>query len=131
MFSAVAERNGLDADTAVKVAAGFGGGMYLGSVCGAVTGGIMAIGAKHGGATMQAQARAARLTKTFAERFTAQHRSINCPDLLGGVDLSVIDPLNHPEAMQALLTSSVFANCPMLVRDAAAILDELLADAPK
>ena len=39
-----AENAGINAETAMKFAAGFGGGMRRGSVCGAVTGGLMALG---------------------------------------------------------------------------------------
>ncbi|MBQ6074529.1 MAG: C_GCAxxG_C_C family protein [Lachnospiraceae bacterium] len=39
-----AENAGINAETAIKFAAGFGGGMRRGSVCGAVTGGLMALG---------------------------------------------------------------------------------------
>ena len=120
----------MDYETAVKVSAGFGGGMYLGSVCGAVTGAIMAIGCKQGGAGMQAQARTAKTVHEFAERFKARHRAINCPELLGGVDLSKLDPLNNPEALKTLMASNVFAPCPGYDKDAAAIAVELLNPAP-
>lgn len=39
-----AEAAGLDEATAMRFAAGFGGGMKRASVCGAVTGGLMALG---------------------------------------------------------------------------------------
>ena len=39
-----AEKAGLDGETAYRLAACFGGGMKRGSVCGAVTGGLMALG---------------------------------------------------------------------------------------
>ncbi len=39
-----AEAFGIPQDTAMKFAAGFGGGMKRGGVCGAVTGGVMALG---------------------------------------------------------------------------------------
>lgn len=39
-----AEDGGLTEETAYKIAANFGGGMKMGSVCGAVTGGLMALG---------------------------------------------------------------------------------------
>ena len=39
-----AEAAGLDEETAMRFAAGFGGGMKRASVCGAVTGGLMALG---------------------------------------------------------------------------------------
>ena len=39
-----AEAKGIPAELTLRFAAGFGGGMKRGSVCGAVTGGIMALG---------------------------------------------------------------------------------------
>lgn len=128
MFSAVAEQLGLDYDIAVKVAGGFGGGMYLGSVCGAVTGGIMAIGVKHGGVGLQPGACTARLVRQFADRFAARHRSINCPDLIG-IDLGKLDPLNKPDVFKTI-DQKAFAVCPVLVRDAVTIVTELLNPAP-
>lgn len=128
MFSAVAEQIGLDHDTAVRIASGFGGGMYLGSVCGAVTGGIMALGAKFGGEGVQAQLHTAKLGREFADRFKALHGSIGCPDLLGGVDLSKIDfaQLGNPDQLKSAATSKLFADCQGYVRDAAKIVNELV-----
>ena len=124
MFSAVAEQMGVDYQTAVKVSCGFGGGMYLGSVCGAVTGGIMAIGLKHGGAGMQANIQTAKMVREFADRFRARHKSINCSDLTG-FDLSKID-FNRPEQLKAVADQKGFANCLGYVRDAAAIVSDVL-----
>ena len=39
-----AEAAGVDEETALRFSSGFGGGMKSGSVCGAVTGGVMAMG---------------------------------------------------------------------------------------
>ena len=39
-----AEAAGIDEETAMRFAAGFGGGMKRGSLCGVVTGGVMALG---------------------------------------------------------------------------------------
>ena len=39
-----AQDAGIDEETAYAVAANFGGGMKMGSVCGAITGGLMALG---------------------------------------------------------------------------------------
>jgi C_GCAxxG_C_C family probable redox protein len=130
VFSAVAEGMGMDYDTAVKVSAGFGGGMYLGSVCGAVTGGIMAIGLKHGGAGREAGMRTARLVREYADRFKALHKSINCPDLTG-VDLGELDPMNHPEVMKELMAKGTFAGCPGFVKDSVTILEEILNEPPR
>ncbi len=123
----------MDYQTAVKVSCGFGGGMYLGSVCGAVTGGIMAIGLKHGGTGMQAGLQTAKIVRQFTDRFKAQHRSINCPDLIG-VDLSKLDVTNPQaiaEGYKDALAKKAFTVCPALVKDAATIVTELVTDAPK
>ncbi len=124
MFSAVAEQMGVDYQTAVKVSCGFGGGMYLGSVCGAVTGGIMAIGLKYGGAGMQANIQTAKVVREFADRFKEKHKSINCTDLTG-FDLSKID-FDKPEQLKGVADQKGFANCLGYVRTAAAIASEML-----
>ena len=138
----------MDYQTAVRVSAGFGGGMYLGSVCGAVTGGIMAIGLKHGGlgpTSMQT----AILVRDFADRFKAQHRSINCPDLTG-FDLGKID-LRNPETLKKIFGNlstpegqkatremlggrdpkELFAACQSYVKDAATIVSEIVSGPAK
>ena len=47
VFSHFAEELGLDEETALKISAGFGGGMHKGDMCGTVTGGLMALGLVH------------------------------------------------------------------------------------
>ncbi len=123
----------MDYQTAVKVSAGFGGGMYLGSVCGAVTGGIMAIGLKYGGAGMQASMQTARIVREFTDRFKARHKSVNCPDLIG-IDLGKLD-VTKPEAIaegyKAALATNAFTVCPTLVKDAATIVNDLVNNSTK
>ncbi len=133
----------MDYQTAVKVSAGFGGGMYLGSVCGAVTGGIMAIGLKHGGLGPPS-VKTAIVVRDFSDRFKAKHKSINCPDLTG-FDLSKID-LRNPETLKKMFgdlstpeaqkqvrdmlggrdPKEIFAACTGYVRDAVMIVNELV-----
>ncbi len=123
----------MDYQTAVKVSCGFGGGMFLGSVCGAVSGGIMAIGLKRGGVGMQANLQAAALVRAFADRFKAKHRSINCPDLIG-VDLGKVDLTNQAalaEFYKSAQEKKAFAGCAGYVTDATAIVTDLLNDQPK
>ena len=43
VFMTFAEPLGLDRETAAKLTSGFGGGMHIGSTCGAVTGAFMVI----------------------------------------------------------------------------------------
>ncbi len=127
MFSAVAEQMGLDYQTAIKVSCGFGGGMYLGSVCGAVTGGIMAIGLKYGGTGMEPSMRTSKLVGKLATRFEAQHQSINCPDLIG-VNLRKVDPMTDPAVMKQLMENQTFSKCMGFVKDAATIAQALVTD---
>ena len=125
VFSAFAEQMGMDYQTAVKLSSGFGGGMGMGSVCGAVTGAIMAIGLKYGGVDPKAKGETAKLVREFIDRFKAQHRQLNCRDLLG-CDLST------PEGRQTAKDKDLYATvCNGIVRDAARILNELLNEAQR
>jgi C_GCAxxG_C_C family probable redox protein len=124
VFSAWAEELGLDGETALRVATAFGGGMgHRGDTCGAVTGAFMVIGQKHG--RLRADDEETRdvayaLVNRFVEEFQARHGSIVCRDLLGF-------DLNTPEGER--LAEKLWpegAPCPQFVRDAAAILKEIL-----
>lgn len=133
MFSAVAEQMGMDYQTAVKVSAGFGGGMMLGSVCGAVTGGVMAIGLKRGGVGMQAGLMTGRIVREFTDTFKAQYKSVNCVDLTG-FDTGKID-FNKPEQIAEIYKTAQaknqFGACTGYVKDATRIVTKLLSDNPK
>ena len=48
VFSLYAEDLGIDEETTLKIASGFGGGMKRGATCGAITGAYMVIGLKFG-----------------------------------------------------------------------------------
>lgn len=76
------------------VAAGFGGGMKMGSVCGAVTGAIMGIGLLHGGTDTKARKNVNQLVKTFMEQFKKEYYTIVCRDLLG-VDVLTEEGIQH------------------------------------
>jgi C_GCAxxG_C_C family probable redox protein len=80
-----------DREMAMKLATGFGAGMARRQeVCGAVTGGIMAIGLKHGRGPDNESPAAERtyfLVGKFMERFAAKHGSCLCRVLLDGCDL--------------------------------------------
>jgi len=81
----------LDKETAMKLATGFGAGMARKQeVCGAVTGGIMAIGLKYGRGADDGKPEAEhtyRLVGKFMERFAAKYNSCLCRVLLDGCDL--------------------------------------------
>lgn len=95
-----------------------------GKTCGAVTGAFMVIGLKHG--RIRAEDTAARdktytLMREFISRFTADHRALDCRDLLG---FRLDDPEEHKLAEEAGLFQDL---CPKLVEDASNILEDLLA----
>ena len=64
----------ISAETARRICANFGGGMKRGSVCGAVTGGLMALGLFG--------IDDAETVATYYERLNAAHVSLDCAALL-------------------------------------------------
>ncbi|HSD84879.1 MAG TPA: C-GCAxxG-C-C family protein, partial [Anaerolineae bacterium] len=122
--AAYAPSLGLAREFALKIAAGFGGGMgRQGEVCGAVTGAIMAIGLKTG--PIEATATATKentyaLTQQLIEQFKARHGTVLCRELLGC-------DLNRPEGLQHARETQLFTKrCPQFVQDAAEIASTLI-----
>ncbi len=124
VFSAFSGDLGLDPDMAKKIACGFGAGISkTGNTCGAVSGAIMVIGLAHGktredddAATEKTRA----LTRRFIAEFTRKNGSINCTGLLG-CNLG-----NPDEYIRARDEELFITKCPLLVRDAADILEQIL-----
>ena len=81
----------MDKDKSLKIACGFGGGMgRKEEVCGAVTGGIMVIGARYGrGKSDDRTATEVTYAKTRAlmDQFAERHGSFICRKLLNGCEL--------------------------------------------
>jgi C_GCAxxG_C_C family probable redox protein len=128
VLTAFAPGLGLDHQTALKVASGFGGGMNMGSVCGAVTGAFMTLGLEHGG---DPKANMAKHVREFTARFKAKHQSVNCSELLG-IDLSTVD-LSDPEQVKALKEKAAkdpnkYARCGGFVRDAVEIVAAMTSE---
>jgi C_GCAxxG_C_C family probable redox protein len=124
VFSAFSPELGLDADTAKKVACGFGAGISkTGNMCGAVSGAIMVIGLKYGKCVEgddAATEKTRSVVRQFIREFTGKNGSVNCTELLG-YDLS------RPDDYAAAQESGIFIErCPLLVRDAAEILEKIL-----
>jgi C_GCAxxG_C_C family probable redox protein len=124
VLSAFSEGLGLDKETALKISTAFGGGMAsMGLTCGAVTGALMVIGAKHGRAEAaddDAKEKTYEISREFVRRFTDRHGSIVCRELLG-VDIST------PEVKKRASDKGLFETlCPAYVRTAAEILEEIL-----
>ncbi len=68
-----AEECGLTLEQAYALGAQFGGGMKIGSTCGAVTGGLMVLGLLNAGDDA---------ARTFLRQFRTAHAALNCPELL-------------------------------------------------
>ena len=99
------EQLGLDRETAFKIATGFGNGMRMGEVCGAVSAAFMVLGLKHGNADAadkESKKQTHILIKHFTQKFKSQNGSVICKDLIGDKSL-----------------------CTKLVQDAAKILEEI------
>jgi C_GCAxxG_C_C family probable redox protein len=123
VLAAFAERHGLDRDLALKLACAYGGGIARGGgTCGAVSGALMAIGLAHGRTRIEDEAAREKTyaaTRTFLERFRAEHGSDLCRELLG-VDIST------REGSEAAAKAGLFrTRCPLLVRSAARLVSSL------
>jgi len=92
VFYSFCDDLGFEKNSALKIACGFGGGMgSKGEVCGAITGGIMVIGAKYGrGENEDRTASNLTFTKTreLMDKFTDKHGTYICRKILNGCDLT-------------------------------------------
>jgi C_GCAxxG_C_C family probable redox protein len=123
VLGAYGPRYGLDQEQALRVAAGFAGGMRLAATCGAVTGAIMVFGLATCGddcKTAEGRKAAYDAVTSFAQRFKQRHGSVICRELLG-CDIST------PEGSSAAKERGLFqTTCVELVRGAAELVEELL-----
>ena len=121
MLTAFASEFGLPDETALKLAAPFGGGMArTGRICGAVTGGLMALGLKFGYTSPGGRDATYVLIQEFMSRFESLHGALDCRALLG---FEILNPADRERAQQAGVFEEI---CPCLVRDSAKIIQELL-----
>jgi C_GCAxxG_C_C family probable redox protein len=117
VFSVFAERHGIPADTAFRIAAGFGGGIArTAQTCGCVTGAVMALGLAQRSVT--AEENPVEREKTYAaarelmEVFASRHGSTRCLDLLGC-------DIGTPEGREYANRNELFrTRCVHFIRDA-------------
>lgn len=119
-----AAKLGISEDEANRVSACFGGGMQLGSVCGAYTGALMAIGLKYGHSDPEGlmQQKDILLAKTaqFKEKFLKEFETAECKCLIG-YDVST------PEGLKGALESGkLLEYCPGLVDKVIQMTEEVL-----
>ena len=123
VFSAFAEELDLDEETALKIAAGFGGGMHLGDMCGCVTGGLMVLGLKYGWneeGDAVGKDLMNRKAQEFERRFRERLGGLRCRELLEA-DVSTSEG-------KMLAAERIPDRCPGFVAAATEILEEMLED---
>jgi len=124
VLSALAEELGMDRNTVMNIAFGFGGGMArTGETCGAVTAGIMAMGLAHGSGSVAEQEKKEAfyaLVRDFLTTVKEQHGSTLCRELIG-FDVSI------PEERQKAKELGRFdVVCPKMVHDVTVLVEERL-----
>ena len=124
VFRYFAAKYGVSEDEANRIAACFGGGMMMGSVCGAYTGAMMAIGLKYGHSKPEKllEQKETMMVKyaEFKEKFTEEFGTVECKKLIG-YDVST------PEGLQAAIDSGKLTEyCPCLSEKVIKIAEEIM-----
>lgn len=119
------DKYGLDAKIAMKLAAGFAGGMQMSETCGAVTGSYMVLGLHASGKDChlaEGREKTYSMIKDFTARFKAKNGSVSCKELLG-CDISTENGLAEAKHNDLFNTK-----CVELVRSASEILEILIEE---
>ena len=124
VLSVFAEELGLDPATARRVASTLGGGLGMtGSLCGAAAGALLVLGLRYGdpeGGDKETKERGYVAVQEFLRRFEARCGARDCRDLTGH---NLLDPQDRELARE----EGIFRDrCPLFVRAACEILDEML-----
>ncbi|MGB9777801.1 MAG: C-GCAxxG-C-C family protein [Candidatus Bathyarchaeales archaeon] len=105
-----------------KIATAFGGGIgRCGSICGALTGGVMALGIKYGTnePSLEKRLKAYEQARKFYKEFERRHGSVFCRELIG-YDLS------NPKGLEEANKAKVFEEkCAKIVGKVVETLLEL------
>ena len=124
IMASFAKRYDLPQNLAFRIGEPFGAGTSCTSdMCGSVAGAIIVLGLQYGSAHSDDEAARSytyQRVHEMIQRFKAIHDSIQCTDLLGY-------NLNDPQELQTVWEKGLFMQlCPILVRDAAQILIEMI-----
>jgi len=124
IFGSYCTKYGLEIDTALRIATGFGGGMGRSQrTCGAITGSYMVLGLKYGmGLKGDKNARddTYHYINEFSTRFKKEFGSLICKELLGC-------DINTPEGKEYYERNNFFENkCFQYVKKVAEILNDIL-----
>ena len=126
VFGQWAEDLGLDKDTAIKIISAFGGGACHGEICGAISGGLAAIGTKYGTCKFNDPDQDVIMKETseeFIRRFKEKYGTVLCRDLLKEYDIDFARPGDRQKAKETGVPKQV---CPEYVHGALEILEEMM-----
>jgi C_GCAxxG_C_C family probable redox protein len=126
VLTAFAPEFGLTNDQSLKIACAFGAGMGRQQhTCGAVTGALMVLGLKFGkgeNGTNEQKADTYAKTVEFINAFKARNGSINCKELLQGLDM------NNADDYKIIDTKNLFeTSCVKYVEDATDIVEKIIS----
>ncbi len=125
VFAAFCDVTGYDKDTALRISSSFGGGMgRMREVCGALSGAFMVAGVLWGYTSLddgEKKDHYARIQE-IANRFKEKHHTILCRELLKGISTDT-------SPLPSVRNEAYYRERPCLrfVEDAAAIIDEMIA----
>ena len=130
VIAAFADFYNMDETTALKIGAGFGGGVgRLRMICGAVSGIVTLVGL-HCGATdgndHEGKAHCYKVVQELLNKFKEQNGSIICADLLAQSNCTPTTDTHIPDARDAHYYCT--RPCARKVEDAARIFAEYIAD---
>jgi C_GCAxxG_C_C family probable redox protein len=125
ILATYAQPLGVSRETAMKISAGFAGGMRMGGTCGAVTGALMVLGLRHASEKCDTAASRADVyarVVEFTKRFRQRNGSVICRELLK-CDISTPDGMKQAQEQGLFRTT-----CVKMVESAAGILEEMGAE---
>lgn len=113
---------GLSREMAMRISAGFAGGMRMGATCGAVTGALMVLGLRHASekcATAASRADVYARVVEFTKKFRQRNGSVICSELLKC-------DIGAPAGIKQAREQGLFrTTCVKMVESAAGILEEM------
>lgn len=126
VFAAFSDVTGLDEELALRLSSSFGGGMgRMREVCGTCSAMFMVAGILYGYTSkndINEKAEHYRRIQHLAEEFKKRHETINCLELLKGLNVTK-DPMPEQRTEQYYKVRP----CIKFVRSAAEILDEYIS----
>ena len=123
ILSEYCELFNMDIETALKLAAGFAGGMRFGRTCGAVTGAFMVLGLKYSSKNCEkpdSRLNVYNAVCEFSKSFEEMYGSSNCETLIGC-------NIGTTEGMRKAKEENLFYTlCPKFIKGSAELLEYMI-----